>query len=100
MYRHVLHFAFYVPQRQIERPNRMLLFPPSRIEKRPRHVLPEALDKLRILADQPSRTLLQRIFRSPFSNPRNARIRVIFILGKAAWARGDVIAEREAKPAD
>ena len=55
MYRQLLHLAFDIPQRQIERADRADLLAARRIEERARHILPEALDKLRIAADQTAR---------------------------------------------
>src|ERR1022692_4472469 len=49
------------------------LLAPRRIEERAGHVLPQALDILRILPDQPPRGLLQRIPRAAFADSGNAR---------------------------
>src|ERR1022692_2220321 len=46
------HLALDVPQRQVERADGVNLLAPRRIEKRARHVLPQAFDILRILPDQ------------------------------------------------
>ena len=61
VHRQVQHFAFDVPQRQVERAQRVHLFASRRIEERARHVLPEPLDIVRILPDQPAGALLQQV---------------------------------------
>ena len=72
--RQLQHFAFDVPQRQIERAERMFFFPPRRVKKRPRHVLPQPFDMLRVLADQASGALLQSIRKTAFTNARYSRV--------------------------
>ncbi len=57
-----------IPQRQVERAEGVYLFPSRRVEERAIHVLPETFDELRILANQPPRTLLERVFGSTFSD--------------------------------
>ena len=68
------HLAFDVPQRQVERADGVDLLAPGRIEEGARHVLPEALDVLRILADQASRGLLQGVARAAFADAGDAGV--------------------------
>ena len=74
MHGNLEHLASYIPQRQIESAQRILLLTPRRIEKGARHILPEPLDILRILPDQPPRALVERIGKAAFADPRNARV--------------------------
>jgi len=62
------YLALQVPQRQIECAQGIFFFTPRRIEERARHVLPEPLDMLRVLPDQPPRALFQRVDESAFAN--------------------------------
>ena len=68
------HLAFDVPQRKIERAERMFSFAPRRIKERPRHVLPQPFDMLRVLPDQPPGTLFQCIGKTAFANTGDSRV--------------------------
>ena len=70
----VERLAFDVPQRQIERAEGVHLLAPRRIEVGAVHILPEALDVLRILSDQAAGALLQSVPRSAFADARDAGI--------------------------
>src|SRR5260370_29020838 len=52
----------------------MHFFPPRRIEKRAIHVLPEPLDVVRILADQPPRALFEHVPAAALSHPDNPAV--------------------------
>ena len=68
------HFSADIPQRKIERTQRVLFLAARRIEKRTRHILPETFDVLRILADEASRALIQGVGKSTFPDAGNPRV--------------------------
>src|SRR4029453_3876302 len=61
-------FAFDVPQCQVERAERVRLLASRRVEPGDVRFLPDRFDLEGILADQASRTLLERIFRTAFTD--------------------------------
>ena len=73
--RQILDLALQISQSARSRaPDGVFLFTPGRIEEGAAHILPEPFDILRILADQTSGALLQRIFRTALADPRDAGI--------------------------
>ena len=103
--------ALDVPQRHVERAQRVDLLAARRIEPGDVHLLPDGLDPERVLSDQRSGALFQRVFRAAFANARDAGVglhghdhvalveelveirrlidlnRVIFTFGRAASTR-------------
>ena len=76
MDRQFQRLALDVPQRQVHGADGVDLFPARRIEPRDIHLLPEPLDVKRVLADQVSGTLLQRVPAPAFADSRDADIRL------------------------
>ena len=68
VHRHAQRFAFQIPQRQIERTDRMKPFASGRIVEGAIHVLPQTLDVERVLADEPPGARLQRVARAAFAD--------------------------------
>ena len=60
--------ALDVPQGQVERAQGVLLFASRRIEEGARHILPQPLDVVRVLADQPAGALLQHVLGAAFAD--------------------------------
>ena len=67
-------FAANIPQRQVERAQRVLFLAPGRIEEGARHVLPKPLDILRVLADEPAGALFQHFLGTAFADAGDARV--------------------------
>ena len=66
--------AFDIPQRHIEGALRVDLFAAGRIEPLHVHRLPEALDLERVLADQASGALLERVLGAAFADSCNSGV--------------------------
>ena len=69
MHRQAEGLAPYIPQRHVERAERVDLLASRRIEERARHVLPEALDEAGVLADQAAADGSSRSFEPPSPMP-------------------------------
>ena len=68
VHRHAQRLAFQIPQRQIERTDRMQPFASGRIVEGAVHVLPQSFDVERVLADEPPGAWLQRVARPAFAD--------------------------------
>ena len=68
------HLAFDIPQREVEGADRVDFLASRRIEEGARHVLPEALDVLRVLADEASGGLLEGVARAAFADAGDAGV--------------------------
>ncbi len=74
VHRNAEGFSLDVPQREVQRPERVRFLPPRRIEPRDVRFLPDRLGAERALTDQRSRALLQRVFGATLADAGNADI--------------------------
>ena len=74
MHRRFERLSFDVPQRQVQRPERVNLLSAGRVEPFHIHRLPQQLDLERVLADQAARALFQRILRAAFPDAGKSRV--------------------------
>ena len=74
VHRQAERLAADIPQRQVERAEGVFFLAPGRIEEGARHVLPEALDVLRVLADQAAGALFEHLLGAAFADAGDAGV--------------------------
>ena len=74
VHRQPQRLALDVPERQVQRAQRVDLLPARRIEPGDVHLLPERLDLERVLADQRPGALFQRVLGAAFADARDADV--------------------------
>jgi hypothetical protein len=72
---HIQRFALDVPEREVERAERVRLLAPGRVEPGDVRFLPDRFDPEGILADERAGALLERVLRPALADPGDADIR-------------------------